>query len=521
MIWITHTTKYRGGSDKFARAAETLRRELTLAHPAEEVVLEPIESKADFVAAMTRLAATGKQLTELQFLGHSGMYGIMFGTVAWPEQFSPHEWRALSIPFAPGAHAYFHACRTARWFAPFFARTFGVHAHGHHGYTTVSTRPDRFAWEPLALGRADSLYLISVPGKKSHGLVGSLAKYIGAKAVPMAEYEPRAPEGDVSYDHVAKLYDQAFADIRVRRDEWRWLTTRLDAAVFPGGKPRVLDIGCGNGALLRALADRIASGVGVDVSSGMIAQAKARTPSSAPLSFVKIDGPSLPFPDASFDVVTSFLSFRYLDWDPIMQEIRRVLAPGGHVLIVDMVERTLEWRDWRALSSSAVKHVVRRVRDREFVKKVTTLTSDPDWKMMLRYNPIRAQHEYQWYLESRFPGHKLEILNVGRHHRPGRVRHRSARCSGTAWRLSRIHDGAARDARLGHRRPRRVPRASSPEARRADPLLVGHRRRPLRQDERGRSRRASADGPGRDGRRGSHPPHHRVQRRVDGGRHDR
>ncbi len=36
---------------------------------------------------------------------------------------------------------------------------------------------------------------------------------------------------------------------------------------------------------------------------------------------------------------------------------------------------------------------------------------------MLKYNPIRAQHEYQWYLESRFPGRKLEILNVGRRQR--------------------------------------------------------------------------------------------------------
>ena len=36
---------------------------------------------------------------------------------------------------------------------------------------------------------------------------------------------------------------------------------------------------------------------------------------------------------------------------------------------------------------------------------------------VLRYNPVRAEHEYRWYLESRFPGQKLVTLNVGRTHR--------------------------------------------------------------------------------------------------------
>ena len=417
MIWISYTTRYRTGSDKFARAAETMREEVAAKHPGVEVRLEPLVRKGDFVAALTRIAGEGKQLAELHFLGHSGMYGIMFGSVDWPEQFSPHEWRQMRIPFAPGAHAYFHACRTGRWFAPFFARTFGVHAHGHHGYTTVSTSPDRFTWEPLRLGGAGPLYLIACPGKKSHGMPGALTKYLGARAVPMEAYAPEQTGGDASYDAVAALYDRAFADIRVRRDEWRWLNGRLDRAAFPGGRPRVLDLGCGTGALLRALAGRVATGVGVDTSARMIAQAAGRSEGSEQLRFQKIDGPTLPFATGSFDLVTSFLSFRYLDWDPIMQEIRRVLAPGGHLMIVDMVERALAWRDARKLAESAAKHLLRPVRDRQFVRDVAALTGHPDWKTMLKYNPIRAQHEYQWYLESRFPGRKLEILNVGRRQR--------------------------------------------------------------------------------------------------------
>jgi ubiquinone/menaquinone biosynthesis C-methylase UbiE len=419
MIWIGYTTRYRGGSAEFARAARTLEGELARRHPGAVVVLEPVVQKQDFVDAMARIAARDDTLDELHFLGHSGMYGIMFGSTSWPEQFSPHEWRAMRIPFAPGASAYFHACRTTRWFAPFFARTFGVRAYGHHGYTTVSARPDRFAWERLRPGKDKPVYLVCVAGRKTHGLLGALRKYVARPAVePMTGFDPAPPDGDTTYDAIAPLYDRAFSDIRVRRDEWRWLERRLDAA-YPAGSPapRVLDVGCGNGALLLALERRIASGVGVDASPGMIAQAKARGNAHPRLSFHAVREPRLPFADGSFDVITSFLSFRYLDWDPMVAEMQRVLAPGGRILIVDMVEKAPMLRDAPLLARSAALHVLRYARDRRFVRDVRALTSHPDWKTMLRYNPVRAEHEYRWYLESRFPGEKLVTLSLGRTHR--------------------------------------------------------------------------------------------------------
>jgi ubiquinone/menaquinone biosynthesis C-methylase UbiE len=417
MLWIGYTTRYREGSDKFARAAETLRADLRRARPKAEIRVEALTRKADFVAAMERIRGAGARIEELHFLGHSGMYGIMFGSRSWPEQFSPHEWRSLSIPFASGAAAYFHACRTARWFAPFFARTFGVKTYGHHGYTTVSRRPDRFLFEGFGNSRA-AIYLISVPGRKTHGLLGSLRKYLlRPRAVPMLAFDPE-PAGRTSYDAVAALYDRAFADIRVRRDEWRWLTQRIAAATAHGGRPpRVLDIGCGNGALLLQLEGRIAAGVGVDSSHPMLACALKRAANCPKLRFRAIDGPALPFPDGSFDLVASFLSFRYLDWDPMLQEIRRVLAPGGRLLVVDMVEQAAQMRDAPVFARSAAQQLLRRVSDRRFAREVRALTSHPDWATMLRHNPIRAAHEYRFYFESRFPGRKVTTLNIGRHAR--------------------------------------------------------------------------------------------------------
>jgi ubiquinone/menaquinone biosynthesis C-methylase UbiE len=412
MILILYTTLYREGGDKFARAARTMEADRRREHPDATVRAVAVESKADVVAQFRAAREAGELIGEFHFIGHSGMYGPMFRTRAMPEQFSPHEWRTLDIPFAPGARAYFHACRTARWFAPFFARTFNVPAYGYHWYTTVSTRPDRFRWERLAR-RADApIYILGCPGRKSHGLFGSLGKYVTGAAETLKRFDPLPPEGDPTYDSVADLYDEACHDITVREDEWRWLQRKL-----PPGPVRLLDVGCGNGALLLQLGARVSRGTGVDASAGMIERARRRAAHVPTLDFVRVDGPVLPFPDASFDVVVSLLSFRYLDWDPMMNEIRRVLRPGGRLLIVDMVTVPARWRETPRLVASLARTYAGRLRRRDFGRRLRRLVTDPRWRTMLQYNPIRAEHEMKWYLESRFPGRRVETINVGRNAR--------------------------------------------------------------------------------------------------------
>ncbi|WP_454791678.1 methyltransferase domain-containing protein [Mycolicibacterium lutetiense] len=415
VIWVAHTTHYRGGSDEFAVAAATMARELTVAHPDAEVKVSGLHHKADFVAELTRLAEAGRVIDQLHLISHSGMYGPMFGSTDWPEQFSPHEWRSMTMPFAATGRAYFHACRTARWFAPFFANVFGVPAFGNRNYTTVSARKDRFSWAGRRpVSRAD-LYLIDAPGRKSHGPFGTVRKYLGAAARSPVLSMPDPAGASGSYDPVAELYDRAYADIRVRGAEWRWVSERAARARADLGRGlRVLEIGCGTGALLRALDDDgvLDFGIGVDISSGMLAQARRRGRNRPRLRFAAVDGPKLDIPDDYVDVVICFLSFRYLDWDPVMAEIRRVLAPGGRLWVVDMVEHPIRVRELPRLAGSTVEHLrTRRTRPR-FAADLTALTSHPAWREMLRHNPIRAEHEYRWYFASRFPGTRLRLLTA-------------------------------------------------------------------------------------------------------------
>lgn len=417
MIWIGYTTRYRGGGAEMARVAHTLARERGALHPHLLVRCEAVESKAAFVAAMRH----APPLHELHLIAHSGMYGPMFGSTAWPEQLSPHEWRSLSIPFAEGGAAWFHSCRSARWFAPFFARTFGVPAHGYHWYTTFSARPDRFVWAgPWVRGGSGPeapLYVLGAPGRKSHGLLGSALKYGLGRAEQMQRFEPPSSAGaeagagvelGASYDGVAELYDRVFEDIRrVRRDEWRWLEARV-----PSGS-RLLDLGCGNGALLSALAPRLSLGVGVDASAGQLTHARRRCADQAHLSFSQVREPVLPYPDGHFDLAVSLLSWRYLDWDPMLRELSRVLTPAGRLLVVDMAASPPSHREWPRLAADKARTLWAHRRDAGTRAALAALVGDARWQEMLRHNPIRAEHEYRWYLESRFPGRRVEILNIG------------------------------------------------------------------------------------------------------------
>jgi SAM-dependent methyltransferase len=131
-------------------------------------------------------------------------------------------------------------------------------------------------------------------------------------------------------------------------------------------------------------------------------------------TFVHLKGPSLPFDDASFDAVISLLSWRYLDWDPVLMEIARVLRPGGRLLLVDMVAQPASLAEWPRLLAHKVAALRHEQRHPGYRAARRRLVSHPAWRDMLRYNPIRADHEYRWYLESRFVDRSVETLDIAR-----------------------------------------------------------------------------------------------------------
>ena len=230
VIIIAYTTLYRKGGQQFPVVARTIAREKKESGFDGEIIARAVESKRDVLRLFDEIKSAGKRISEFHFVGHSGMYGPMFGTVAFPEQFSPYEWQTTDIPFAAKAAAYFHCCRSARWFAPFFSRTFNVEAYGFFWYTTFSRSKSRYRFAGSD-ATTDILYTIGCKGRRSHGLGASLLKFSGfMPAEEMKLFHPTPPTGDTSYNRVAALYDEAFADIKVRKDEWKWLENHLPSS---------------------------------------------------------------------------------------------------------------------------------------------------------------------------------------------------------------------------------------------------------------------------------------------------
>ena len=106
----------------------------------------------------------------------------------------------------------------------------------------------------------------------------------------------------------------------------------LDLAGDVAGR-RILDVGCGAGPVLEALRDRGAFVTNVDPSAKMLELARQRLGDGTALQQADLRDP-LPFPDGAFDDVIACLVLHYLqDWTAPLAELRRVLAPGGRLIV--------------------------------------------------------------------------------------------------------------------------------------------------------------------------------------------
>ena len=167
----------------------------------------------------------------------------------------------------------------------------------------------------------------------------------------------------------------------------------------PTGTERVLDIGTGAGHTALALAPRVSSVVLTDPVPTMLATAE-RLFTVAGVSnaeFVKAAAERLPFPDASFDIVSTRLAAHHFDDVPVaMGEVARVLRQGGVFIFIDSLAPD-------DAESAAYQDEVERLRDpthrRIYTQREWIAFCEDAGLRVARTEVVRKTHDFEPWLE--------------------------------------------------------------------------------------------------------------------------
>jgi ubiquinone/menaquinone biosynthesis C-methylase UbiE len=193
----------------------------------------------------------------------------------------------------------------------------------------------------------------------------------------------------VDYDRLAATYDRRFAQGAPRE-----AAIALQAMAQHLDTRRILEVGCGTGYWLAGLGGPPTRSLyGLDLSSGMLAQARGRAPA---LRLVRGRAGQLPFPPASFDLVYCVNAIHHFERPgPFVAEARRLLRPGGALVVVGSDPRQPGDR-WYVYDYFAGTYE-------------TDLARFPSWGTMLDWMVAAGFEPVQWRLVE-----KVESEKVGR-----------------------------------------------------------------------------------------------------------
>jgi ubiquinone/menaquinone biosynthesis C-methylase UbiE len=133
------------------------------------------------------------------------------------------------------------------------------------------------------------------------------------------------------FDNLARL---AGREMRTGRYD-----TQLVAAI-PRAARRVLDVGCGSGALAVAAARSGREVIGVDLSPGMIEHASLAAAHSPNVAFQCGDFFALEFEPHSFDCIISSATLHHMPADAALNRMSSLLRPGGRLIVHDLLSNT-------------------------------------------------------------------------------------------------------------------------------------------------------------------------------------
>lgn len=133
----------------------------------------------------------------------------------------------------------------------------------------------------------------------------------------------------VNYDPIAPTYDRRYVI-----NTLPGIAATLRSLVEPYRSARILEVGCGTGRWLTELGSIVPRVYGLDLSPGMLRQARGR---QADLKLTCGRAHQLPFPDAAFHLIFCVNALHHFGQPrSLMAEARRLLGQGGTLAIIGM-----------------------------------------------------------------------------------------------------------------------------------------------------------------------------------------
>jgi SAM-dependent methyltransferase len=197
--------------------------------------------------------------------------------------------------------------------------------------------PDR--WVVTIVGLALVAFIVWFFGRVL--ATGRSGGSLGARRCGVATRSGELARGSIarSFDAFAPSWDRKHGPVGLRRLALAVRTAYLRRLCQQLGRPRALDIGCGTGHQLLTVSDRISEGLGIDISTAMIAQARANARNRGlddRLRFKVLAGEDIrPESVGTFDLIMCIGSLEHMaDTQAVLARIASLLRPHGILILV-------------------------------------------------------------------------------------------------------------------------------------------------------------------------------------------
>jgi len=221
------------------------------------------------------------------------------------------------------------------------------------------------------------------------------------------------PDVYASIENADEAVQERLADVLELRaadaGQQAMLEDYLADLALPDGA-RVLEVGCGTGAVARTLAVRPGVGevVGLDPSPVFVQRARQIAAGVEDLSYVVGGGTALPFDDGAFDAVVFHTVLSHIpEAGAALAEAARVTAAGGGLAAFDgdYATTTVALGDRDPLQACVDAAMDALVHDRYLVRRLGTLVRAAGWEVVR----LRSHG----YVESEDPGYMLTLVDRG------------------------------------------------------------------------------------------------------------